>query len=85
MSESIEAANIDNQKNTLKNKHLRECYELYHVCERAFVIVFLAYAILEMIPINYRPILIEGRMEIGFRSTLVHGYRRWCPVKCQIV
>ena len=28
-----------------------------------FVIVFLAYAIFEMIPINYRPILIEGRME----------------------
>ena len=24
VSESIEAANIDNQKNTLKNKHLRE-------------------------------------------------------------
>mgnify|MGYP006923403281 CR=1 FL=1 len=27
-----------------------------------FVIVFLAYAIFEIIPINYRPILIEGRM-----------------------
>lgn len=23
--------------------------------------------------------------KIGFRSTLVHGYRRWCPVKCRII
>ena len=34
-----------------------------------FVIVFLAYAILEMIPINYRPILIEGRMEASYPSS----------------
>ena len=34
-----------------------------------FVIVFLAYAILEMIPINYRPILIEGRMETSYPSS----------------
>ncbi len=34
-----------------------------------FVIVFLAYAIFEMIPINYRPILIEGRMETSYPSS----------------
>ena len=34
-----------------------------------FVIVFLAYAIFEMIPINYRPILIEGRMEASYPSS----------------
>ena len=33
-----------------------------------FVIVFLAYAIFEMIPINYRPILIEGIMEASYPS-----------------
>ena len=34
-----------------------------------FVIVFLAYAIFEMIPINYRPILIEGIMEASYPSS----------------
>ena len=34
-----------------------------------FVIVFLAYAIFEMLPINYRPILIEGRMEASYPSS----------------
>ena len=34
-----------------------------------FVIVFLTYAIFEMIPINYRPILIEGRMEASYPSS----------------
>ena len=34
-----------------------------------FVIVFLAYAIFEIIPINYRPILIEGRMEASYPSS----------------
>ena len=34
-----------------------------------FAIVFLAYAIFEMIPINYRPILIEGRMEASYQSS----------------
>ena len=34
-----------------------------------FVIVFLAYAIFEMIPINYKPILIEGRMEASYPSS----------------
>lgn len=34
-----------------------------------FVIVFLAYAIFETIPINYRPILIEGRMEASYPSS----------------
>ena len=34
-----------------------------------FVIVFLAYAMFEMIPINYRPILIEGRMEASYPSS----------------
>ena len=34
-----------------------------------FVIVFLAYAIFEVIPINYRPILIEGRMEASYPSS----------------
>lgn len=34
-----------------------------------FVIVFLAYAIFERIPINYRPILIEGRMEASYPSS----------------
>ena len=34
-----------------------------------FVIVFLAYAIFEMIPINYRPILIEGRLEASYPSS----------------
>ena len=35
LSKAIEASKIDNQKNILKNKHLRECYKSYHVCERA--------------------------------------------------
>ena len=34
-----------------------------------FVIVFLAYAIFEIIPINYRPILTEGRMEASYPSS----------------
>ena len=34
-----------------------------------FVIVFLAYSIFEIIPINYRPILIEGRMETSYPSS----------------
>jgi len=34
-----------------------------------FAIVFLAYAVFEMIPINYRPILIEGRMEASYPSS----------------
>ena len=34
-----------------------------------FVIVFLAYAIFEMIPINYRPILINGVMEASYPSS----------------
>ena len=34
-----------------------------------FVIVFLAYAIFEMIPINYRPILFEGIMEASYPSS----------------
>ena len=34
-----------------------------------FVIVFLAYALFEIIPINYRPILIEGRMEASYPSS----------------
>ena len=34
-----------------------------------FVIVFLGYAIFEIIPINYRPILIEGRMEASYPSS----------------
>ncbi|MDD6806386.1 MAG: phosphatase PAP2 family protein [Clostridiales bacterium] len=34
-----------------------------------FVIVFLAYTIFEIIPINYRPILIEGRMEASYPSS----------------
>ena len=34
-----------------------------------FVIVFLAYAIFEMIPINYRPILIDGIMEASYPSS----------------
>lgn len=34
-----------------------------------FVIVFLAYAIFEIIPINYRPILIEGRVEASYPSS----------------
>lgn len=34
-----------------------------------FVIGFLAYAIFEIIPINYRPILIEGRMEASYPSS----------------
>ena len=35
VSKAIEVSKINNQKNILKNKHLRECYEPYHVCERA--------------------------------------------------
>ena len=34
-----------------------------------FVIVFLAYAVFEIIPINYRPILIAGRMEASYPSS----------------
>lgn len=41
----------------------------YHDLGVYFVIVFLAYAIFEMIPINYRPILIEGIMEASYPSS----------------
>ena len=34
-----------------------------------YVIVILAYFIFEIIPINYRPILIEGRMEASYPSS----------------
>ena len=34
-----------------------------------YVIVILAYLIFEIIPINYRPILIEGRMEASYPSS----------------
>jgi undecaprenyl-diphosphatase len=34
-----------------------------------FVIVFMAYVIFEIIPINYRPVLIEGRMEASYPSS----------------
>ena len=34
-----------------------------------YVIVILGYLIFEMIPINYRPILIEGRMEASYPSS----------------
>lgn len=34
-----------------------------------YVIVFLAYVIFEMIPINYRPILIDGIMEASYPSS----------------
>ena len=34
-----------------------------------YVIVILVYLVFEMIPINYRPILIEGRMEVSYPSS----------------
>ena len=34
-----------------------------------YIIVIFAYLIFEMIPINYRPILIEGRMEASYPSS----------------
>lgn len=34
-----------------------------------YIIVILSYLIFEMIPINYRPILIEGRMEASYPSS----------------
>ena len=34
-----------------------------------YVIVILGYLVFEMIPINYRPILIEGRMEASYPSS----------------
>ena len=34
-----------------------------------YVIVILSYLVFEMIPINYRPILIEGRMEVSYPSS----------------
>lgn len=34
-----------------------------------FIIVILAYAVFEIIPINYRPILMEGRMEASYPSS----------------
>lgn len=34
-----------------------------------YVIVILCYFVFEMIPINYRPILIEGRMEVSYPSS----------------
>ena len=34
-----------------------------------FAVVILAYVIFEIIPINYRPILIEGRMEASYPSS----------------
>lgn len=34
-----------------------------------YVIVIFGYLIFEMIPINYRPILIDGRMEVSYPSS----------------
>ena len=34
-----------------------------------YVVVILGYLVFEMIPINYRPILIEGRMEFSYPSS----------------
>lgn len=34
-----------------------------------YVVVVLAYLVFEMIPVNYRPILIDGRMEASFPSS----------------
>ena len=34
-----------------------------------YIIVILSYLIFEMIPINYRPILIDGRMEVSYPSS----------------
>ena len=45
-----------------------------------FVIVFLAYAIFEMIPINYRPILIEGILRSASWPTTASRARRAAPI-----
>ena len=34
-----------------------------------YIVVIMGYLIFEMIPINYRPILIEGRMEVSYPSS----------------
>lgn len=34
-----------------------------------YVVVILSYLVFEMIPINYRPVLIEGRMEVSYPSS----------------
>ena len=34
-----------------------------------YAVVILGYLVVEMIPINYRPILIEGRMEVSYPSS----------------
>ena len=34
-----------------------------------YIVVIAAYLVFEMIPINYRPILIEGRMEVSYPSS----------------
>ena len=38
-----------------------------------YVIVILCYLVFEMIPINYRPILIEGRISAGL-FTVYYGF-----------
>ena len=34
-----------------------------------YVIVILCYLVFEMIPINYRPVLIDGRLEVSYPSS----------------
>ena len=34
-----------------------------------YIVVILCYLIFEMIPINYRPVLIDGRMEVSYPSS----------------
>ena len=41
----------------------------FHSFNVFYVIVILEYLIFEMIPINYRPIFIEGRMEASYPSS----------------
>ena len=43
-----------------------------------YVLVIACYLIFEMIPINYRPILINGNLEASYPSSTTLQLRSWC-------
>ena len=44
-----------------------------------YVLVILGYVIFEMVPVNYRPVLIEGRLEASYPSSTVLLVLAVCP------
>ena len=53
----------------IKRKHLLQVDKDILFLGIYYIIVISAYLLFEMIPINYRPILIEGRMEASYPSS----------------